>query len=226
MSTRALTTLIAAVLACGATAPAALAQDPGDDTPLEELLPVGDDPSAVEVEVEEEDDPCAVTEEEDAELRSEDEQADDPAAEVQDDPADEDEGEDDEDVTCDEEDEAEDVLKPGTTPLVSYRTLLRSGTLDGGAVRMSGPGVVTETLTLGTGKASAARAKAPKADRTLGSARKTVRRAGTVRLTVRLTKAGKAALRKAGAKARLTLTVTRTPRGRKAQVTTHRVRLR
>ncbi len=244
MSSRVLTTLLASLLATGTlSVPSALADDaPTTDDPTATIIDVvyddggeaADDSSDDSADAcdssddsEDSSDDDTSAEERRAAFRQDDASADDSdvADDAGDDSADEDTAD---DESCDDATD-DDVLQPGDSPLASLKSLLAGGSFDAGAVGMSGPGTLTEQLVLGNGKAVAAAARVSRSSKvrgvTLGTARKAVKKAGVTHLTIKLTKQGRKALKKAGKKGKVTLKVTKTRRGRSI-VTTHRVKLK
>lgn len=102
----------------------------------------------------------------------------------------------------------------------SVAATLRAGKLDGGTVRITGPGSIEQTLTLpGKTKVKGSRI-------VLGKAKRNVTKAGKVRMTITLTKAGKAKLKRAKGKVTVTLTTKVKVRGAKARTTTRKMTLK
>lgn len=138
-------------------------------------------------------------------------------------------------IDCSGADEAGGTLAGGGTHTVSVADILKSGVVSTGTVKMSGPGVITQELWLpaaapaarhglraatGKGAGRSAKGKARKATgRTLGGrVVKTVTRAGTVTLKVRLNAAARRLLRRTKKDVRITVKTTTRVRGGKAQV--------
>lgn len=225
--------------------PAALVDDTAGD--LVDLGDLGDDPAADCATASEDD--AGVSEDDDADevvddaadLRSADdgEVQDDPAAEddpaaAEDDPATEEDGGDDpgddDSWYCEAEDPEDGLLTGSEDVRLPLGRLMRGASVDPGAVPMPGAGVVSWRLTLRAPRAARrghARAAAAAPKRVvLATARRTVRKGGAVHLQIRVTKAGRKALRRAGRTPALALSVRLAPKGRGAHVATHRVRVR
>lgn len=149
-----------------------------------------------------------------------------------DDPGDnEDTPEDDQPADCTDDGTAEQASPKAAAhgdKTVLLKTLLSSGTVDGGTVTMSGPGTVTQELLM-PGRSASLRAVAsgttklkakPPAKVLIGSVTKSVRKAGKVRLTVHLNRAGRIALRNAKKDVTITVKTVTHVKGKKAQTTT------
>ena len=99
--------------------------------------------------------------------------------------------------------------------------VLPFGRLDGGNIRITGPGEIEQVLRLRGGPT-----KAKGSRMVLGRARRKVTKAGKVHMTVVLTKAGKARLRRAKGTVTATLTTKVRVRGSRAQTTSRKVVLK
>jgi hypothetical protein len=210
------------------SAPAATARDdstgeivPGVD------LDLGDDSSD-----ESSDDPCATDDSSNdtagdddagatASVAGDDDTAAEPDGSVGDDSSDDPEN----DVAEDNSnDDCEDVLSALTSSVrVRLADILRSG-VAGGAFRVTGPASVREELLLGGSGASAARST--NAAKVVGVAKKTLRSAGRVHLVVKLTPAGRRAVRRTHGRPKLTLRTTVSSTSGRVQTRTRKVVLR
>jgi hypothetical protein len=215
--------------------------DPSDPTAQDETP--DDENNSVEPDdtVEYDLDFCGLTENTDAGDTPDDPAADDEATDpedVSDDAADEgDDAETGDDPACDDEAAAtttEPKFSDGPQSL-QLKSLLNSGTVDGGSVTMNGPGSVTQELFLPAGgattralRAGGATTKKTKANGKLlaGSVTKTVKKAGKVTLKVRLNRAGRSALRKAKKDVTITVKTVTHVKGKKAKTKTGTVRVK
>jgi hypothetical protein len=223
-------------LAAAPSAPAATVRDDasaGDDTPA---LNVDLGPDDGEDPADNSDDACVADdqtddgstdttdEEADAAIRSRaasDDTTDDSGDDTT--PADDTSG----DETSDEDavDPCEDTLDTlATTLRLRLVDILRSG-IDGGTFRVTGPATVREELVLGSSGATAA-ARRAKTGKVVGVATKKVRSAGRVHLVVRLSAAGRRALRRSNGRRQLTLRTTVRPTRGSVQTRTRTVVLR
>lgn len=238
----ALAALILALAAVPA-APAATVRAE-DDTTEERVLPALD--LDLDLDDDADDDPCAVAEDEgdeddedgpesDAETRAVRE-ADDDAEPRDDAPADDDAPSDDDaddrdaddsDDDADDEEDCEGPLSLLTRSLrVRLADILRSG-VDGGAFRVTGPATVREELLLGGGGAkSSRRGSRAKSAKVVGSASKTLRGAGRVHLVVRLSAAGRRAVRRTKGRPKLTLRTTIRSASGRTQTRTRKIVVR